>query len=200
MKEPTFLKTWSWLALLQLTAAALLFMRTTDSEPASHMFGVVKVSAVSVPAIGMPVDLALGIVLMLMTLAWSLPRRAAIWSERIPLFYFSQADFDSSTPSGKLYKLATLVAAHLLPLAATLQMASRYLAAGVYLRDGEQVIPGGWSHFNYSALSAGALKGMLNFGEPLAPETFAALPWLYALVMVIYLSLALAIVWSVLRR
>lgn len=200
MNDTAFQKLWSWAALAQLTLVAVLFARTTTGGPPSSLFGFVSVSSTSVPAIGLPVDLLTGMGVLLLTLVWSVNRRSLSWAQRVPVFHFTSADVDDTSTAGKLYKAATLLVAHVLPLFATLQMGVRYLDAGVYLRSGERVISGGWSHFDYGALSAGRLKGLLNFGEPVAPETFAVLPWLYALLVTLYVLLCLATAWSVLRR
>lgn len=200
MSDTAFHKLWSWAALAQLTLVAVLFARTTTGGPAASLFAFVSVSSTSVPAIGLPVDLITGMGVLLLTLVWSVSRRSLGWAQRVPVFHFASADVDNASAGGRLYKVATLFFAHVLPLLATLQMGKRYLDAGVYLRSGERVVSGGWAHFDYQALSAGRLKGMLNFGEAVAPETFAVLPWLYAVLVVVYILLWLGTAWSIFRK
>lgn len=197
MSEQAFLKTWTGAALAYVVLVAILFGRTTMGSEPSLLFGFVTVSANSVPAIGVPVDLVTGIVMLLLTLHWSRKQLNHPWPVRIPVYHFSRPDIHDGLRLGKLFKGLTFVVVHVVTLAATIQMVLRYLNEAVYVRDGPIVVSGGLAHFDYAKLKAAQSKAMLNFGDPVAPETFAVLPWLWTAFAVGYFVLWVWVCWTI---
>lgn len=200
MSDAAYLKLWSYVASVQLVVMLALFAPTVSGSNATNLFGGVNVTASTVPALGLPVDLLLGILALVLTLGWSYPRRSKPRLQRVPTFHFAETAIRRATPAGKLYKAATLIGAHVLPLAACIQMYVRYFEGAVYSRGGNLVIPGGWSHFSYSELSKASERGMLWFGASAGLEHFAILPWIYAALGLAYLVLWIIVAWTIFQH
>jgi hypothetical protein len=199
MRDEAYLKLWTWAAFGQLTLMLAFFVRTTSGGKPTDLFSGLSVNATTVPALGLPVDLLLGLAVLALTLRWSLQHQAEPWPRRVPAYHFAQTDIDVATTLGKLYKVATFFVAHVLTLAASIQMAVRYFEAAIYMKSGSQVVPGGWTHFSFTTVSTAAASGMLKFGNPEGVEHFAVLPWVYAALGLVYLGLWAVVTWSLFR-
>jgi hypothetical protein len=199
--DSAFQKMWSWAALAYVTLIATLFARTTAGGAPTELFGFISdITATTVPAVGLPVDLLTGLGMLALTYYWSRTRGQSTRAARIPCFHFLNAEVDPATPGGKAYRVLTFVVVHGFTLAATCQMLVRYFDQSVYRCGGKAVIGDGIDHFNFAVLSHAASEGMLCFGAPKAPETFAWLPWAYVLLIVFFFGMWAATAWRIFAK
>ena len=199
MNDETYARVWSWAALTQCGLIGTMFLRTTAGGKLKELVAGIEVSGTTVPALGLPVDLLAALSVLGLTGVWALRQRDLSRWHRVPPFHFTQTEVPVATRDGKLYRGMTFLVVHVLTLIAIAQMGVRYFSSGVFQQTGKEVVPGGWSHFDYSTVAAAGAKVMLTFGSPDGPQHFAVLPWIYASFGVCYLTFWVVVAWLVLR-
>lgn len=201
MSTTALSKLWSFFALALLTLSFLFFLRGTGMDPKGDSFGILGYKATTIPVLALPMDLALMFLTLWLTWVWATKVGGPTWAHRIPIFHFESKDIDVSSPGGRLYQAFGIGLTLFLPMLFTLQMASRFLAATVYIapKDIPIAIVSRWGHFDTAKLSAVG-NNMLRFGDANGPEYFVTEPWLLSACLLAVLAFWVVTVRSVFRK
>lgn len=177
-----FAACWSWLITSQYVVGFPLFLLTLAGGEPNKAFGIITADALSIPAIGLPADLAVALVALYLTRYYARTRASEPWQERTPLLHFSESIFDAPGKRRNAEKIFIFCVAHVVPALAIAQMASRYFAGAAFDHSG---LPGatpvhgpGFSFFSWPD----PMPSQMRFGHANGLSHFAWCPFLYLVV------------------
>lgn len=199
MQVKDFLRAWSWLVTFQLGLVIAPLLVSVAGGGPNKLFGFITVDAQSIPAIGLPLDLAIGLVTLAATLWFASARAAAPWYERIPMLHLSASAFDRNPGARAVGKNAIFCIAHVFPAVAIGQMAHRYFVGKAFDHHGA---PGslavhgpGWKFFVWPD----PVPEDMRFGHAEGVSHFAVLPYVYLVVLLGYVAMFAVTAWTVYR-
>lgn len=201
MSRNALTKLWGFFALSALTLSFLFSLRTTGMKPSSEPLGILSHNAFTIPILALPMSMGLFAIVLWLSWVWSESVERGTWAQRIPLFYFSEADINPLARGGRIYQRWSFALSLVVPMLLIFQMADRFFRGAVYgVRVGEEeasVVAEGLEIFNFSNLIA--LPGMLRYGASDGPQFFAVQAWVYALLLGLLVIAWLKVLLSIFR-
>lgn len=199
MQDKDFLGPWNWAVTSQYVVAFPLALIAVSGGKSTEWAGVITVDAHSIPAIGLPIDLVIGTLVLVATLIYARQRACAPWHERVPMLYLSPTALDWAGKRRSIFKFIMLLIAHAGPAAFIAQMCHRYATGSAFVHSGiagAAAVQGpGWAFLQWPD----PLPADMRFGHANGLTHLAWLPFLYLPLVVGYVVLLVATMRAVFR-
>ena len=173
---------WNWLITSQYLIGFPLFLITRAGSEPNKFYGIVPTDASSVPAIGLPFDLAIATACLLFTRYYARTKAGSPWQERTPLLHLPESIFDAPGKRRNAEKIGIFLVAHVLPALAIAQMSHLYFVGAAFDHNGlPGALPVHGPGFGFLSWPD-PMPSQMRFGHANGLSHFAWCPFLYLVV------------------